>query len=74
MLQSTALPEKLRVAEALSLFAHFYRRRNDTEALLKRFQLDEKRNAFYSQLSGGQKQRLALATGAGQRSDRSFPR
>ena len=61
VLQSTALPDKLRVAEALSLFAHFYRRRNDTEALLKRFQLDEKRNAFYSQLSGGQKQRLALA-------------
>jgi len=61
VLQSTALPDKLRVAEALSLFAHFYRRRNDTEALLKRFQLDEKRNAFYNQLSGGQKQRLALA-------------
>ncbi len=61
VLQSTALPDKLRVAEALSLFAHFYRRRNDTEVLLKRFQLDEKRNAFYNQLSGGQKQRLALA-------------
>ena len=30
-------------------------------ALLKRFGLEEKRNAFYSQLSGGQKQRLALA-------------
>ena len=35
--------------------------RADTESLLKRFQLEEKRNAFYSQLSGGQKQRLALA-------------
>ena len=61
VLQSTALPDKMRVAEALSLFAHFYRRRSDTEALLKRFQLDEKRHAFYNQLSGGQKQRLALA-------------
>ena len=61
VLQSTALPEKLRVGEALSLFANFYRRHHDTEALLKRFQLEEKRNAFYSQLSGGQKQRLALA-------------
>ena len=28
---------------------------------MKRFQLEEKRDAFYSQLSGGQKQRLALA-------------
>ena len=46
----------------LSIFSrNFYRRRTDTEALLKRFQLDEKRDAFYSQLSGGQKQRLALA-------------
>jgi ABC-2 type transport system ATP-binding protein len=61
VLQSTALPDKLRVAEALSLFAHFYRRSSDTEGLLRRFQLEEKRNAFYSQLSGGQKQRLALA-------------
>jgi ABC-2 type transport system ATP-binding protein len=61
VLQSTALPEKLRVGEALSLFANFYRRHQDTEALLKRFQLEEKRNAFYNQLSGGQKQRLALA-------------
>ena len=31
------------------------------DGLLKRFGLEEKRNAFYSQLSGGQKQRLALA-------------
>lgn len=61
VLQSTALPEKLRVKEALDLFAHFYKNRANTEDLLKRFQLEEKRNAFYSELSGGQKQRLALA-------------
>ena len=61
VLQSTALPDKLRVHEALSLFSGFYRRHADTAALLKRFQLDEKHQAFYSQLSGGQKQRLALA-------------
>jgi ABC-2 type transport system ATP-binding protein len=60
-LQSTALPEKLRVMEALKLFASFYKRRRNPEDLLKRFGLEEKRNAFYSQLSGGQKQRLALA-------------
>jgi ABC-2 type transport system ATP-binding protein len=47
--------------EALRLFASFYKRRRNPEELLKRFGLEEKRNAFYSQLSGGQKQRLALA-------------
>jgi ABC-2 type transport system ATP-binding protein len=60
-LQSTSLPDKLRVMEALRLFASFYRRRRNPEELLKRFGLEEKRNTFYSQLSGGQKQRLALA-------------
>src|SRR5947199_3701271 len=60
-LQSTSLPDKLRVMEALRLFASFYKRRRNPEDLLKRFGLEEKRNAFYSQLSGGQKQRLALA-------------
>ncbi|HEY1422762.1 MAG TPA: ABC transporter ATP-binding protein [Candidatus Acidoferrum sp.] len=60
-LQSTALPDKLRVIEALRLFAGFYKRRRDPDDLLKRFGLEEKRNAYYSQLSGGQKQRLALA-------------
>jgi ABC-2 type transport system ATP-binding protein len=61
VLQSTALPDKLRVEEAIELFAQFYRKRADTDELLRRFQLDEKRTAFYSHLSGGQKQRLALA-------------
>ncbi len=61
VLQSTALPEKLRVGEALKLFSGFYVRRRDTADLLRRFGLEEKRNAFYAQLSGGQKQRLALA-------------
>ena len=61
VLQSTSLPDKLRVHEAIELFAQFYNRRSDTVQLLRRFQLDEKRGAFYSQLSGGQKQRLALA-------------
>src|ERR1700726_3472550 len=60
-LQSTSLPDKLRVMEALRLFSSFYKRRRNPEELLKRFGLEEKRNAFYSQLSGGQKQRLALA-------------
>ena len=61
VLQSTSLPDKLKVSEALQLFSSFYRRRLHPEDLIKRFQLEDKRNAFYNQLSGGQKQRLALA-------------
>jgi len=61
VLQSTALPDRLRVSEALALFASFYTRRRDSAELLRRFGLEEKRNAFYGHLSGGQKQRLALA-------------
>jgi ABC-2 type transport system ATP-binding protein len=60
-LQSTSLPDKIRVHEAISLFASFYKRGRKVDELLQRFGLEEKRNAFYSQLSGGQKQRLALA-------------
>jgi ABC-2 type transport system ATP-binding protein len=61
VLQSTSLPEKIKVHEALELFSSFYNRRRSIPDLLKRFGLEEKRGAFYSQLSGGQKQRLALA-------------
>lgn len=60
-LQATSLPDKIRVGEALRLFASFYRRKRSPDELLKRFGLEEKRNTFYNQLSGGQKQRLALA-------------
>lgn len=59
-LQATNLPDKIKVREALELFAAFYDRGVDRNALLKRLQLDEKRDAFYSSLSGGQKQRVAL--------------
>ncbi len=60
-LQATNLPERIKVSEALDLFAAFYDRRADDAALLKRLQLWDKRDAFYKTLSGGQKQRLALA-------------
>ena len=62
-LQSTNLPDKMKVIEALQLFGSFYSRTLDPDALLKRLQLSEKREAFYSTLSGGQKQRLAIALG-----------
>ena len=60
-LQATNLPQKMKVHEALDLFAAFYTRNQDTGQLLKRLQLEEKRNAEYGKLSGGQKQRVALA-------------
>src|SRR5580698_7093606 len=40
-LQSTSLPDKLRVMEALRLFSSFYKRRRNPEELLKRFGFDE---------------------------------
>jgi ABC-2 type transport system ATP-binding protein len=60
-LQATVLPDKIRVEEALALFASFYQESASIEMLLDRFGLAEKRRAFYEKLSGGQKQRLALA-------------
>ncbi len=60
-LQATNLPDKIKVHEALELFGAFYSRRVDGNALLRRLQLWEKRDAGYATLSGGQKQRLALA-------------
>jgi ABC-2 type transport system ATP-binding protein len=60
-LQATNLPERVTVREAMRLFASFYSRTVDADALLKRLMLWEKRDAQYGTLSGGQKQRLALA-------------
>ena len=60
-LQATNLPDKLKVHEALAWFSAFYSQHADCDHLLKRLQLWEKRNEYYSKLSGGQKQRVALA-------------
>ncbi len=60
-LQSTNLPDKITVREALVLFGSFYSRCTDIDKLIDRLQLSEKRNAYYQTLSGGQKQRVALA-------------
>ena len=60
-LQATNLPDKMKVEEALSLFSAFYTRSVDPKDLLRRLQLQEKHDAYYTTLSGGQKQRLALA-------------
>lgn len=60
-LQATNLPDKMKVHEALELFDAFYTRHTDRDAILKRLQLWEKKDALYKTLSGGQKQRVALA-------------
>ena len=60
-LQATNLPDKITLREALRLFAAFYSRTVDGDALLQRLQLWDKRDQGYGRLSGGQKQRLALA-------------
>jgi len=60
-LQSANLPRRMRVEEALDLFASFYRYPRDWHPLLERLGLGDKRRAYFSQLSGGQKQRLIVA-------------
>ncbi len=60
-LQSAALPPRIKVWEALDLFASFYPAGSDWKALMERMGLAEKRNAYVSSLSGGQKQRLFIA-------------
>jgi ABC-2 type transport system ATP-binding protein len=60
-LQHTNLPEKIKVFEALELFASFYTRTTNPNQLMDRLKLNEKRESYYSKLSGGQKQRVALA-------------
>src|SRR5216683_8143696 len=46
-LQATNLPEKITVKEALDLFASFYSKTMDSDTLIKRLQLTEKRDAGY---------------------------
>lgn len=60
-LQESALPQRIRVAEALSLFASFYKRRANIDVLLDTLGLSEKRSSSFKKLSGGQKQRLFIA-------------
>jgi len=60
-LQVSNLPNRMRVCEALDLFASFYQQSSDWARLLEELGLVDKRRAFYSQLSGGQKQRLFVA-------------
>jgi len=60
-LQQSALPPKLRVGEAVQLYASFYDRPADAAKLLERLGLEAKRGSYWRALSGGQKQRLSIA-------------
>ena len=59
-LQESQLPDRLRVGEALELFASFYKDPADPTALLDLLGLAGQRNQPYKKLSGGQKQRLSI--------------
>jgi ABC-2 type transport system ATP-binding protein len=59
--QSAALPDRIKVWEALDVFASFYKKSTDGRLLLQKMELEEKRNAYVSKLSGGQKQRVFIA-------------
>ncbi|NJP27140.1 ABC transporter ATP-binding protein [Microbispora sp. SCL1-1] len=58
-LQECSLPDKIRVGEALALYASFYARPADWRALAEEAGLDLR--APFGKLSGGQRQRLSVA-------------
>jgi ABC-2 type transport system ATP-binding protein len=60
-LQESALPDRLKVWEALDLFAAVTPDALDWQVLLDQWGLAEKRKATFSSLSGGQRQRLFIA-------------
>lgn len=60
-LQESALPERLKVWEALDLFAALSPRARDWHRLVEEWGLSEKQHTAFSDLSGGQRQRLFVA-------------
>ena len=60
-LQQSALPARLRVGEAMRLFASFYVRPLDPELILERLGLADRKKVAFADLSGGQRQRLSIA-------------
>jgi ABC-2 type transport system ATP-binding protein len=60
-LQESALPDRMKVWEALDLFSSLSPSGADPETLLAEWDLTEKRNAAFASLSGGQRQRLFIA-------------
>jgi ABC-2 type transport system ATP-binding protein len=60
-LQEAALPDHIRVWEALQLFASITPGGRDWREMLSQWGLDDKRSASFHSLSGGQRQRLFVA-------------
>jgi ABC-2 type transport system ATP-binding protein len=60
-LQEAQLQKRIKVREAVGLWASLYRQPLDGDRLLEQLGLTDKRNAWFMTLSGGQKQRLFIA-------------
>ncbi len=60
-LQEAVLPNRMKVKEAVAIFASAYRDHADPDQLLHDWGLDAQRNQGFAHLSGGQKQRLFIA-------------
>jgi ABC-2 type transport system ATP-binding protein len=60
-LQQAQLQKRIKVWEAVDLWASLYTKPVDGERLLDQLGLSSKRNAWFMTLSGGQKQRLFIA-------------
>jgi len=60
-LQEAQLQKRIKVREAVALWASLYRAPLDGDRLLEQLGLSDKRNAWFMTLSGGQKQRLFIA-------------
>ena len=60
-LQEAQLQKRIKVREAVGLWASLYRKPVDGDRLLEQLGLGDKRNAWFMTLSGGQKQRLFIA-------------
>jgi len=60
-LQEAALPDRIKVWEALDLFASFAPKHIDWHLALEQWGLKEKQRAAFGSLSGGQQQRLFVA-------------
>ena len=60
-LQEAQLQKRIKVREAVALWASLYRKPLDGDRLIEQLGLSDKRNAWFMTLSGGQKQRLFIA-------------
>jgi ABC-2 type transport system ATP-binding protein len=60
-LQESALPPRLKVGEALELFAAFYENPLDPRGVLESLGIKDIERAAFKNLSGGQKQRVSIA-------------